>query len=307
MSKKPTPPRRPKLSPPKIVIKTDFVEDIDANFSFDRDVDRRMAFQATEPVIVDVANFSRDDHPRQVFLDGDHFGDSLLTLASAYGWPMVGFRTPLVLNFRAYDADTVTPGHEAGGEDYRDRGQNFTETINPVSQTRHAVSQFDFGGGRFMQRMQDEYPVVEGSFLSAIQLPELPSGPAPTMHVPMIDFVGKFSEDGDDDEVLGTVQEVLEPLRFLPDLAFGKSKHAVPMIFNSGNSYHAYFPLLLTPEQWRMYMGGLLLANCAWKNAHKGEDAIDVAWVGRALVRGYSSLRWTAHTKPSPRYIGQAK
>ena len=61
---------------------------------------------------------------------------------------------------------------------------------------------------------------------------------------------------------------------------------------NSGRSFHAYSLRLISPKEWREFMGRLLLLNLPGRSSF-----IDSRWVGHRLVAGYASLRWTANSE----------
>lgn len=95
------------------------------------------------------------------------------------------------------------------------------------------------------------------------------------LHIPMIDFAI-------DDTLLNS--EVFNRLQnFLPKRVFLNLS-----VFNSGRSLHAYSTELLSPKEWREFMGRLLLIN-----KRGAPDVIDGRWVGHRLIGGFSSLRWS--------------
>ncbi len=63
-------------------------------------------------------------------------------------------------------------------------------------------------------------------------------------------------------------------------------------VYNSGRSSHGYFPGLLSTEQWRQFLGSLLL----WNQHRENFFLIDERWVGHALEHSYNALRWSAHS-----------
>jgi hypothetical protein len=89
------------------------------------------------------------------------------------------------------------------------------------------------------------------------------------LHIPMIDFA---TEDMTDIRVV----EKLLPVE--------------PTYYESGRSFHAYFPTLINDEQWTKFMGGLLLFNDA-------KNIVDDRWIGHRLMGQFSSLRWSCNTK----------
>ena len=95
-------------------------------------------------------------------------------------------------------------------------------------------------------------------------------------HLPMIDFVGDISE-GHIDRVRSVAWD------------FGCRRVAV---FRTGRSYHAYLLTLVPHEVWLRFLARLILLNLPSE-----VPWIDTRWVGHALMAGFSSLRWTHHTK----------
>lgn len=99
-------------------------------------------------------------------------------------------------------------------------------------------------------------------------------------HIPMIDFDSQTAAPA-----LDTVAAGLAPQLATASLMF----------FKSGRSHHAYCPTLLAERQWYVYLGCLLRLNPA-----DGPRIIDARWIGYALYRGYSTLRWSNNT---PMYL----
>lgn len=95
-----------------------------------------------------------------------------------------------------------------------------------------------------------------------------------TFHIPMIDF---SMPRGSSPDWFSRLQYYL-PRRVLLNLA----------LFMSGNSFHAYSSVLLSPKEWLEFMARLLLIN-----RRGGDEIVDVRWVGHRLLGGYSSLRWS--------------
>lgn len=95
--------------------------------------------------------------------------------------------------------------------------------------------------------------------------------------IPMIDFVGKHSEE--------KLREAIEPLLCWVDAPF--------FLFSSGQSFHGYFATLLPEKEWDYYLGSLLLLNPRPPNK---VDLIDSRWVGHSLQNGLCALRWTNNT-----------
>ncbi|WP_434735547.1 primase 1D-like protein [Candidatus Accumulibacter propinquus] len=101
-------------------------------------------------------------------------------------------------------------------------------------------------------------------------------------HIPLIDFSLEkdFSHDVFD-----------RMCRYLP-----KSVMLNMAVYSSGRSFHAYSTTLLTPKEWYVFMGRLLLIN-----QRDVGDVIDTRWVGHRLIGGYGSLRWSNN---SGQYLG---
>ena len=96
-------------------------------------------------------------------------------------------------------------------------------------------------------------------------------------HIPMIDF--SFVDDWEE-EFKRLIRNIL-PRKITRDL----------VVFSSGRSYHGYSTCLITPKEWREFMGILLLLNAPGNCKY-----IDCRWIGHRLVGGYSSLRWSCNT-----------
>lgn len=99
-----------------------------------------------------------------------------------------------------------------------------------------------------------------------------------TFHIPMIDFAFRGEMAG---KILDRMRYLL-PKKVMLNLA----------IYKSGRSYHAYSNTLITPKEWKEFMGRLLLINMP-----HCPDIIDSRWVGHRLIGGYSSLRWSNNTR----------
>jgi hypothetical protein len=96
-------------------------------------------------------------------------------------------------------------------------------------------------------------------------------------HIPMIDFV-----DRPDRSVLCQLGPLLEAeMGLRGSLA----------LFDTGRSFHGYFPDLIPERGWPKYLGQLLLLN-----EHDRPPVIDTRWIGHALVRGFTALRWSHNT-----------
>ena len=63
------------------------------------------------------------------------------------------------------------------------------------------------------------------------------------------------------------------------------------IFFNTGQSFHGYFPDLIPQEAWHQYLSQLLVFS-----RHGSPQIIDTRWVGHALGRGFSALRWSNNT-----------
>jgi hypothetical protein len=60
-------------------------------------------------------------------------------------------------------------------------------------------------------------------------------------------------------------------------------------LFKSGSSYHGYIDCLLSDDEWRTFMGKLLLL---LPSSDVGK-IIDLRWVGHSLQKNYAVLRWS--------------
>lgn len=96
-------------------------------------------------------------------------------------------------------------------------------------------------------------------------------------HIPMIDFVGQ------------PARSVLCHLG--PMLSVEMSISGNLMLFDTGRSFHGYFPDLIPERAWPKYLGQLLLLNEDGRS-----PLIDSRWVGHALMRGFAALRWSHNT-----------
>jgi len=109
-------------------------------------------------------------------------------------------------------------------------------------------------------------------------------------HIPMIDFVGRPPH-----------ALVFEASRMLTG-EMGLSGHLV--LFDTGRSFHGYFPDLIPEHAWPKYLGQLLRFN---EDEHR--PMVDTRWIGHALVRGFSALRWSHNTnryQAMPRLVPMA-
>lgn len=96
-------------------------------------------------------------------------------------------------------------------------------------------------------------------------------------HIPMIDFVSR------------PALPVLCQLG--GTLAAEMGLRGNLLLFDTGRSFHGYFPDLIPERAWHMYMGQLLLLN-----EHDWPPVIDTRWIGHALGRGFAALRWSHNT-----------
>lgn len=96
-------------------------------------------------------------------------------------------------------------------------------------------------------------------------------------HIPMIDFIGQ-----PDHSILCELSRMLVT-------EMGLNGHFV--FFETGRSFHGYFPDLMPERTLPEYLGQLLLLN-----EHARPPIIDTRWVGHALVRGFTALRWSHNT-----------
>jgi len=94
-------------------------------------------------------------------------------------------------------------------------------------------------------------------------------------HIPFVDF---SSED-----------ENAQFLRSTSDLI--KKCKSDLYLLKSGHSFHGYFDLLLSEENWISYLGNLLLMN------KPNANIVDSRWIGHSLQQGYSALRISFKTK----------
>ena len=97
-------------------------------------------------------------------------------------------------------------------------------------------------------------------------------------HLPMIDFINTKSETKITDSIL-PINKFLNTDLFL---------------YESGNSYHGYYFLLLTESDWHKFLGKILLCN---PPSRINDDVVDSRWIGHSLEHGYSALRWSKKTE----------
>lgn len=96
-------------------------------------------------------------------------------------------------------------------------------------------------------------------------------------HIPMIDFVSR------------PAPSVLHELG--STLAAEMDLNGQFVFFDTGRSFHGYFPDLIAEHAWPRYLGQLLILNEPAR-----PPLIDTRWVGHALVRGFAALRWSHNT-----------
>ena len=97
-------------------------------------------------------------------------------------------------------------------------------------------------------------------------------------HIPMIDFISKKSEEN----IISKISSVNEML------------NSNLTLYESGNSYHGYYFLLLNEYNWYKFLGRILLCN---PPSRLNEEIVDSRWVGHSLEHGYSALRWSKKTE----------
>jgi hypothetical protein len=95
-------------------------------------------------------------------------------------------------------------------------------------------------------------------------------------HIPMIDFL-----DQPDQSTLHDLAIIISEIGFQGSFVF----------FDTGRSFHGYFPGLIAERMWPDYLGRLLLVN---RPNHS--PTVDTRWVGHALVRRFAALRWSHNT-----------
>ena len=97
-----------------------------------------------------------------------------------------------------------------------------------------------------------------------------------SFHVPMVDFVAtSFNK---------------EKKRLIHHLIGNFISDSI-VYYSTGRSYHGYSTALLGPQEWREFMGRLLLLNLPCSEA-----IVDCRWIGHRLIAGYSSLRWSSNS-----------
>lgn len=133
------------------------------------------------------------------------------------------------------------------------------------------VAAFDVTRGWLADRLAELDPSEEMAWHSWVECKNA------VFHIPMIDFVDRPAHS--------VVCEVGRMLTEAMDL------RGEFIFFETGSSFHGYFPDLITDHAWRKYLGQLLLLN-----ESDGSPVIDTRWVGHALMRGYAALRWSHNT-----------
>jgi hypothetical protein len=96
-------------------------------------------------------------------------------------------------------------------------------------------------------------------------------------HIPMIDLVNSPSSS----RLRKLSQILVTELSLDGDFVF----------FETGHSFHGYFPGLIPEPTWLKFLGQLLVLE-----EHDWSHIIDTRWVGHALARGFSALRWSNNT-----------
>jgi hypothetical protein len=96
-------------------------------------------------------------------------------------------------------------------------------------------------------------------------------------HIPMIDFIGRPGQS--------LVFQLSRTLTGEMDF----SSHLT--LFDTGRSFHGYFADLIPEHAWLQYLGLLLVFG-----EQNRAPIIDTRWVGHALVRGFTALRWSRNT-----------
>jgi len=94
-------------------------------------------------------------------------------------------------------------------------------------------------------------------------------------HIPMIDFYG-----------MGQGQ-LIAIMDALPEYSAEE-----PLVYFSGRSFHAYFPILVRRVEWIKFMGSALLCNTP-----EHPRVVDQRWIGHRLIGGYAALRWSWNTE----------
>jgi hypothetical protein len=137
------------------------------------------------------------------------------------------------------------------------------------------VSGSDITANWIMHRLAELGPNEEMAWHSWVECKGV------SFHIPMIDFVGRPAHS-----VFCQVSRVL---------AAEMDIHADFVLFDTERSFHGYFLDLLPEQAWSKYLGQLLLLN-----EDNRPPVIDARWVGHALTRGFSALRWSNNTNRYP-------
>lgn len=104
-------------------------------------------------------------------------------------------------------------------------------------------------------------------------------------HIPMIDFIGH------------PAKKLVSEISRMVKREMGLTSRLI--LFDTGRSFHGYFPDLIAVETWSRYLGELLLFT-----EPDESPVIDTRWVGHALVRGFTALRWSHNTN---RYLAMPR
>jgi hypothetical protein len=95
-------------------------------------------------------------------------------------------------------------------------------------------------------------------------------------HIPTIDFVHHPGKS-----TLNDLSSLASELGLRGDFVF----------YETGRSFHGYFPRLIPQHAWLGYLGRLLLVDQL-----DTPPVIDTRWIGHSLVRGFAALRWSHNT-----------
>lgn len=118
-------------------------------------------------------------------------------------------------------------------------------------------------------------PGQEIAFHSRLRL-ETPEG-MQWMHMPIVDFSTHSKGEA--------IDFCIRTQKYL--------KVSSNLLVNSGNSFHAYFPTFISNEAWEEFL---------W-HCYNENGAVDTRWVPYQSIARYSSLRWSANTKPEPSIV----
>lgn len=126
--------------------------------------------------------------------------------------------------------------------------------------------------------LEDQIEMLSGgqelAFHSRVKLHENDNN---TYHIPMIDFINTRSEE----KIISKIEPVNQKLE--ADL----------VLYQSGNSYHGYYFILLNENDWYKFLGSILLCN---PPSRINDEIIDSRWVGHSLEHSFSALRWSQKT-----------